>query len=232
MDLVKCLRQACLLIVFVGYTSVCVAQQPQGPVGSRPSVTTQSTKTPAENPAAVEAGENKSKAQDTSAGSEGADADLLTLKSDFALLKILGLISVAAAASLGLAWYAVRHKRLQSFDTLGGIALAAIAAPIFLAAATMVLSTDSGACLGLSLGAGADSSAFFDACRAAREGMANMVGLKSAWSTVFGQTISNGVVVAYSAAVIKALMYASVCIGAPLLFLLFKPLLKTILYKR
>lgn len=205
-----------------------LSQQPQGPIGSEPIAASQNSAVAPPDSARI----TQSQAPVSSRAPEASDQELGRLKSDFDLLKLLGILSIIAAAVVGLIWYAIRHKRLQSYDTSGGLILSLILAPVFLGAATIILSTDASACLGLALGSGADASAFTDACRTAREGTANLVGFRTIWSLLFGQNIVNGVVVAYPASVIKALMYGSVCLAAPLLFTAIKPALKAGLYKR
>jgi hypothetical protein len=161
----------------------------------------------------------------------GAEADMARLRSDFELLRVLGFVAAGLASACGLAWYALRHKRVQPHDTSGGLLISVILAPLLLTFAIQLLSTDSAACLELTLGAGADLSSFFDACRAGRESVANLFGLKYLWATVFGQGVAAGVVVPFSAALVKVLMFTSVTLAAPVFFLLLKPLLrKTLVY--
>ena len=228
MNIFRLFSTAVLAIGLACASFSSLAQQPQGPIRSQAV-----SATPGAAAGTPEAAQSAiSQAPAAASAPEVSDQELGRLKSDFDLLKILGILAIVAAAAIGLGWYAIRHKRLQSFDTTGGIVLSFLLAPLFLMGATMALSTDASACLGLALGSGADASAFTDACRTAREATANLVGFRSIWSLVFGQNILNGVVVAYPASVIRALMYASVCIAAPLLFLIVKPALKAGLYKR
>lgn len=214
------------LTLILATASLCInAQQPQGPIGSDSPAATAPAPTTSVAPPAVAPEKN-------SQANQGRDleTEVIGLNSQFSLLKILGLVSILLAAIIGLSWYAYRHARLLSFDTSGGALLALVLGPIFLTLATQILSTDSSACLGLSISG--DSSAFADACRNAREGAANMIGLKSAWTAVFGQAVAQGMAVAYTSTLVKSLMYASVTVGAPLLFLVLKPLVKKSLNQR
>ena len=205
------------------------AQQPQGPV------LTEEVKPAAVNPTTAPTvaptGTSAASPYGTT-GAEGSDAELSRVVSDFKLLKVLGFVAVGLAVLAGWIVYAIRHRRVQKYDTLFALILTLLLAPLLLYLATRLLSTDSAACLGLALGGGADASAFSDGCRAARESTANLFGFTSLWALAFGQTIVNGIVAPLAASVVKALMYASVTLAAPLIFLLTKPLVKAILYKK
>lgn len=234
MELVK----SWLLLIATGMvffaTAGAQAQQPQGPVGSDAPVAAAPATAPLPSQSAITTGAaaGSEKMGQAATAPDALDADVVRLRNDFGLLKILGLVSIVLAATIGLAWYAYRHANVLSFDTLGGALLSVVLAPILLSGATLFLSTDSTVCLSQSIGTGGDPSSFADACRAAREGTANMIGLKWLWAMVFGQSVVQGLAVAYSSAIIKTLMYASVCIAAPLLFFALKPVIKATLYKK
>lgn len=155
-----------------------------------------------------------------------SDVALAAFKSDFDLLKVLGLASIAIGVLVGLVFYAYRHKRLMQYDAVLGLALTLVVAPILFFLFTQVLSSESRACFSAVVVAGADSLPFDAACSSAREGAANMIGLKSIWRMVMGESIVNGLVVPLAADSVKFLMYLSVIFGSALLYLVILPLLK------
>lgn len=160
------------------------------------------------------------------AATVAGDAALASLKSDFDLLKILGLVGIVVAVVLGLGLYAYRHRRLMQYDAVLGLLLAVLVAPVLFAGFTQILGAESRACFSATVAGGADAVPFDSACASAREGAANMIGLKSLWRTVMGESIVNGMIASLGAGVVKLLMYLSVTVGAALLYLLVRPVLK------
>lgn len=227
-----CARFLSVLIFVASATfalNIASAQQPQGPVLTeevKPAAATATTAL-----TAAPTGTSSASPYGTTV-TAGSDAELSRVVSDFKLLKVLGFVAVGLAVLAGWIVYAIRHRRVQKYDTLFALILTLLLAPLLLYLATRLLSTDSAACLGLALGGGADASTFSDGCRAARESAANLFGFTSLWALAFGQTIVNGVVAPLAASVVKTLMYASVTLAAPFIFLLTKPLVKAILYKK
>jgi len=233
LEMLNCTRpfvrfiSALLFALFATFAlNMASAQQPQGPVlteeikpASPPTAPTAATGTSAASPYGT-------------VGADGSDVELSRVVSDFRLLKLLGFVAVGLAVVAGWIVYAIRHRRVQKYDTLFALTLTILLAPLLFYLATRLLSTDSAACLGLALGGGADASAFSDGCRAARESAANLFGFASLWALTFGQTIVNGIVAPLAAGVVNALMYASVTLAAPLIFLLTKPLVKAFLNKK
>ena len=216
-----------LITLFSLFTvSTAGAQQPQGPV------LTEAAKPDTANSAAVPTASTPVNPAANQSSAAASDVELARVVSDFKLLKTLGFVAVAVAVAAGWIVYAVRHRRVQKFDTVFALLLTIVLAPALFYIATRLLGTDSAACLGLALGGGAEASAFSDACRAARESAANLFGFTSIWALMFGQTIVNGIVAPLAAGLVKLLMYASVTLVAPLLFLLTKPLVKAALYKK
>jgi hypothetical protein len=162
--------------------------------------------------------------------SVAADALVLaSLKSDFDLLKLLGLCGIALSVALGLALFAYRHKRLMQYDALFGLLLTIVLAPLlFFVFSQIALGPDSNACFSAAIASGAEAVPFDAACGSAREGAANMVGMKSLWRSVMGETVVNGMVAPLGAAAVKFLMYLSVLLGAVILYLVIRPVLKRI----
>lgn len=155
--------------------------------------------------------------------SEGTNA-LIDIKSDFDLLKLLGFVAIVLSVALGLALFAYRHKRLMQYDSLMGLVTAVIIAPILLFSFTsVVLSTNSAACLTMSVSSGAEAQPLDTACGSSRESAANMIGATSLWHSVTG---GDGVIAPLSAGIVKFLMYLSVLLGALILYLLLRPILK------
>lgn len=222
-----------LRVALIGIASavsmIVFAQQPQGPIlndETRPGA----TQTPASAQTPNQASPYAT-APGPTATSDGGDAGWAPVVADFKLLKILGFCAVALSVVVGLVVYSIRHRRLQKFDTVLAAIITTVLAPVLLFLATKVLATDSAACLGMALSTGADASAFSDGCRTARESLANMFGLKSLWTMITGQTIVNGVIVPLAAGLVKGLIYVSVTLAAPVIFLLLKPIIKRTLYK-
>ena len=162
----------------------------------------------------------------STSGVDVSDQDLQRVIADFRLLKILGYLSVGVAVAVGLVLYAIRHRRIQKYDTFFAVLAATLLAPLLLYAASKTLSTDASACLGVALGGGADASVFGDVCRSARESVANLFGFKSLWSLIAGRTVESGTALALPAGLVAALTYLSATVIAPLLVLLLKPLVK------
>lgn len=157
------------------------------------------------------------------------DAALVILKTDFDLLKLLGLFGIAVSVALGLALFAYRHKRLMRYDALLGLLLTVVLAPLlFFVFSQIALGPESNACFSAAIASGAEAVPFDAACGSAREGAANMVGMKSLWRSVMGETVVNGMVAPLGAAAVKFLMYLSVLLGAMILYLLIRPILKRI----
>lgn len=158
------------------------------------------------------------------------DAALATLKSDFDLLKLLALFGIAVSVTLGLALFAYRHKRLMTYDALVGLLMTVVLAPLlFFAFSQIALGPESNACFSAAIASGAEAVPFDAACSSAREGAANMVGMKSLWRSVMGETVLNGMIAPLSAAAVKFLMYLSVLLGAVILYLVIRPILKRII---
>lgn len=162
----------------------------------------------------------------SASGSDASDQDLQRVIADFRLLKILGYLSVGVAVAVGLVLYAIRHRRIQKYDTLFAVLAATLLAPLLMYAASKTLSTDASACLGVALGGGADASVFGDICRSARESVANLFGFTSLWTLIAGRTVESGIALALPASLVAALTYLSATVTAPLLVLLLKPLVK------
>lgn len=157
------------------------------------------------------------------------DAALATLKSDFDLLKLLGLFGIAISVAMGLALFVYRHKRLMQYDALLGLLLTAVLAPVlFFVFSQIALGPESNACFSAAIASGAEAVPFDAACGSAREGAANMVGMMSLWRVVMGETVVNGMVVPLGVAAVKFLMYMSVLLGAMILYLVIRPILKRI----
>ncbi len=155
------------------------------------------------------------------------DAALIALKSEFDLLKILGLVAIAISVGAGLALFAYRHKRLMQYDALIGLVLAVILAPLLLFSFNSVaLSANGSSCLSMAVSSGADAQPVDAACGSSRETAANMIGATSLWRTVMGETIVDGMVAPLSSGIVKLLMYLSVILGAVILYLVIRPLLK------
>lgn len=160
------------------------------------------------------------------AASDAGDAALASLKSDFDLLKILGLVGIVVAVVLGLALYTYRHRRLMQYDAVSGLLLTVLVAPALFVGFTQILGPESRACFSATVAGGADAVPFDSACASAREGAANLIGLKSLWRTAMGESIVNGMITSLGAGIVKLLMYLSVTVGAALLYLLIRPVLK------
>ena len=157
------------------------------------------------------------------------DAALVVLKSDFDLLKLLGLVGIAVSVALGLALYTYRHKRLMQYDALFGLLLTAILAPVlFFIFSQVALGAESSACFSAAIAAGAEAVPFDAACGSAREAAANMVGMKSLWRSVMGESVENGMVAPLGAVLVKFLMYLSVLLASVILYLVIRPVLKRI----
>jgi len=153
--------------------------------------------------------------------------DAVALKSEFDLLKILGLMAIAISVAAGLALFAYRHKRLMRYDALIGLIWAIILAPLLLLSFNSVaLSANGSACLSMAVSSGADAQPIDAACGSSRETAANMIGATSLWRTMMGETIVDGMVAPLSAGIVKILMYLSVILGTLILYLLIRPLLK------
>ena len=156
-------------------------------------------------------------------------ASLAILKSEFDLLKLLGLFGIAVSVALGLAFFAYRHKRLMQYDAMLGLMLTIVLAPfLFFVFSQVALGPESNACFSAAIAAGAEAVPFDAACSSAREGAANMVGMASLWRSVMGETIVNGVVAPLGAAAVKFLIYLSVLLGSVVLYLAIRPVLKRI----
>lgn len=166
------------------------------------------------------------------AASDASDQDLQRVIADFKLLKMLAYLAVGLAVLVGLVLYALRHRRIQKYDTLFAVIATTLLAPLLLYLATKTLSTDASACLGVALGGGADASVFSDVCRSSRESVANLFGFKSLWTLVSGRTVENGVALALPAGLVTALIYLSATLIAPLILLLLKPLVKASLSRK
>ena len=155
------------------------------------------------------------------------DAALIDLKSEFDLLKILGLMAIAISVAAGLALFAYRHKRLMQYDALIGLVVAVILAPLLLFSFNSVALTANGnSCLSMAVASGADAQPVDAVCGASRDSAANMIGATSLWRTVMGEKIVDGMVAPLSAGIVKILMYLSVILGTLILYLLIRPLLK------
>lgn len=162
----------------------------------------------------------------SASNSDSSEQDLQRVIADFKLLKILGYLAVGIAAVGGLVLYALRHRRIQKYDTLFAVLAATVLAPLLIYAASKTLSTDASACLGVALSGGADASVFGDVCRSARESVANLFGFKSLWSLIAGRSVESGTALALPAGLVAALTYLSATVMAPLLVILLKPLVK------
>lgn len=158
--------------------------------------------------------------------SDESDVALAVIKSDFDLLKILGITAIVVSVAVGLALYAYRHKRLMQYDAIFGLLLTVVGAPILFFTFTYILGPESRACFSAAVAAGADAVPFDSACSAARESAANMIGLKSLWRMIMGETIVNGLIAPLAAGAVKFLMYLSVVLGAALTYLAIRPVLK------
>jgi len=164
-----------------------------------------------------------------SAADASMAASLAILKSDFDLLKLLGLFGIAVSVALGLAFFAYRHKRLMQYDAILGLMLTIVLAPfLFFVFSQVALGPESNACFSAAIASGAEAVPFDAACSSAREGAANMVGMASLWRSVMGETIVNGVVAPLGAAAVKFLIYLSVLLGSVVLYLAIRPVLKRI----
>lgn len=166
------------------------------------------------------------------AGSDASDQDLQRVIADFKLLKMFAYLAIGLAVLVGLVLYAIRHRRIQKYDTLFAVIATTLLAPLLLYLATKNLSTDAAACLGVALGGGADASVFGDVCRSSRESVANLFGFKSLWTLISGRTVENGVALALPAGLVTALIYLSATLIAPLIVLLLKPLVKASLSRK
>ena len=156
-------------------------------------------------------------------------ASLAILKSDFDLLKLLGLLGIVVSVALGLSFFVYRHKRLMQYDAVLGLMLTIVLSPLlFFVFSQIALGPESNACLSAAISSGADSVPFDVACGSAREAAANMVGMSSLWRSVMGETIINGVVAPLSASAVKFLMYLSVLLGSVIIYLAIRPILKRI----
>lgn len=158
--------------------------------------------------------------------SDTSDVTLAALQSDFDLLKILGIVAIVVSVAIGLAFYVYRHKRLMQYDAVFGLLLTVVLAPALFFAFTYILSSESRACFSAALAAGADAVPFDGMCSAARERAANMIGFKSLWRMIMGETIVNGLIAPLAAGAVKFLMYLSVVLGAALMYLAIRPVLK------
>lgn len=158
--------------------------------------------------------------------SDVTDGALAALKSDFDLLKILGLVAIVVAVVSGLFMYVYRHKRLMQYDAVFGLVLTVVVAPVLLYLFTYLLGSESKACFSATLAAGADAVPFDGMCSAARESAANMIGFKSLWRMIMGEAVVNGMIAPLAAGAVKLLMYVSVVLGAALMYLAIRPILK------
>ncbi len=158
---------------------------------------------------------------------DAPDDKLVEIKEHFDYLKIAGLAAIFVAAGLGLYVYGRMHRRAIPKAAAAGLAVVVVAAPmLFWVASYLLLTEGASLCLTEALARGANATPYDDVCRSARESVANLLGMKSAWGWVMGQQILNGVVVPISAGVIQRLMYVSILIGAVLLFFAFIPIVR------
>lgn len=217
-------KRLCALSLSVFFCATVFAQPTMSDTDAKPSTA------PAAVVAPPDLGNKTPKPASASASSsDTSEEDLQRVIVDFKLLKILGYLSVGVAVTVGLVLYAIRHRRIQKYDTLFALLAATLLAPLLMYAASKTLSTDASACLGVALGGGADASVFSDVCRSARESVANLFGFKSLWTLIAGSTVDSGIALALPAGLVAALTYLSATVTAPLLVLLLKPLVKATL---
>ena len=158
------------------------------------------------------------------------DAALVGLKSEFDLLKILGVGVIVVGALAGLATFGYMHKRLMKRDALAGFLVVLLVTPLLFWTSThLALSGEGTGCLSAGLLSGSEAKPFDDACRAGRESAANMVGAKTIWKMVMGESIVSGLVVPMAAGAIKFLMYLSTLATASAAYLIVKPFWKKLL---
>lgn len=158
---------------------------------------------------------------------DAGDAALVSLKSEFDLLKMLGLGVIVVSATAGLATFGYMHKRLMKHDALVGFLVVLLITPfLFWTSSRLALSQDGAGCLSATLVSGSEARPFDDACRGARESAANMVGAKALWKMVMGESIVSGLVVPMAAGGIMLLMYFSTLATATALYFIVKPFWK------
>ncbi|MEK7152324.1 MAG: hypothetical protein AAB834_00100, partial [Patescibacteria group bacterium] len=135
-------------------------------------------------------------------------------------------IVMLLAATAGLTVYYYMHKRIMEYDSVSGLGITLISAPIMFWFVQIFVLTTASSCLHLDVVVGASASPFDDICRAGREHVANSLGLRSLWSALSSQQVIEGVLAPIAPGVIKVLMYLSSIIGSGALYLIFKPLVK------
>lgn len=154
------------------------------------------------------------------------------LYQQFDNLKFLGYFVILGAAVLGAAIYYYRHKnflpRDWSYSAMAAILLSGIMLWLLTA---VILTPESATCLTGDLRIGVQAEAYDDACRAARENLANITGGQDVYR-LFSSKTKDGIIVPISSAGVLFLSYFSVMFAALVLCWVFRFLIRTLYFSK
>ncbi|WP_438394942.1 hypothetical protein [Caballeronia sp. DA-9] len=158
------------------------------------------------------------------AASPNGGGDTAAIQGDLQLLRAMAWGSTVVAVLIALAAYVYMHKNLWPNDSLYGLIITLVLAPLFLLLCTMlILSPAAKDCVDATLQATSDIP--YDAvCGKAREGVADFAGMKSLWALASPPAVNAaGLPIPYPPTFVKILMYVSTLITGVVLYFILKP---------